>query len=84
MWDGKHRRATDHGKELPELIWARIDERVNRLLEDAGTFKKDLIEHKKDDDERFKEIDRTIWKASGALTVIVSAVVFIINFIFKK
>lgn len=76
-WDGIRRRDTDNGREAPEAIWARIDERVNTLIENAMEVKNDLILHKEDDLKQFKVINRTIYMVSGGACVLI----FLINFL---
>lgn len=74
-WDGKNRRISDRGKEPAAIIWARIDERVNTLIENALEVKKDLIDHKKEDEIQFKAINKTISWATGGLAMFI----FILN-----
>ena len=89
-WDGIPRRKNDldsDGKITTAVFLARIDERVNTLIENAlevkkdlGEYRNNLDEHKKDDDRRFLVINKTIWGAGGALTVII----FVLDIVFHK
>lgn len=74
-WDGRNRRILERGKEPASIIWARIDERVNTLIENSLEVKKDLIEHKKEDEVQFKSINKTISWATGGLAMFI----FILN-----
>jgi hypothetical protein len=73
------RRASDNGKESPETVLARIDERVKNIILDNGAVKLDLIQHKEDDKRQFDEIKKNIYYAGGGVCVIV----FFLNWFHK-
>lgn len=86
-WDGKPRRKSDFdhsGRVTIEVILARIDERVNTLIENGVNVKKELSDHMKDDAEKFGELNKTVWRASGLVSGGLAVFVFVLNFFFNK
>lgn len=67
-WDGVKRRAEDSGSELPEVILARIDERVKNINEKFEDHSKDFNEHKKDDLKNFAGLYKWLWIGTGAIS----------------
>jgi len=83
QWDGTPRRKTDfgdNGEAAVAVVLARIDERVNTLISSALEVRKELEEHKKDDDRKFDNINHTIWWAGGAVACLLA----VIDIIFKR
>jgi len=69
-WDGIKRRAEDKGEESPDVILARIDERVynftKKLDEHLIVFKEHVIEDKKN----FDFLNKMVYIGFGAVGVL--------------
>lgn len=78
-WDGIKRRISDSGGEDPEIVLARIDERVRSLKDDFSNHVTGFKYHLIEDDKNFKRIDKTVYLATGVVT----AVIFIVRMVFK-
>jgi hypothetical protein len=55
-WDGMKRRAEDGGNESPDVVLARIDERVKSGVDKVSGLVNEFQKHVKDDEEAFKAI----------------------------
>jgi len=66
-WDGIKRRLQDEGKEEPEVILARVDERVKNMNEKVTLHMVSFEEHKKEDDKNFAGLYRLVWIGVGIL-----------------
>lgn len=78
-WDGIKRRSSDNNGEDPEVVLARIDERVKSLNENFSAHVNGFKIHLIEDDKNFKRLDKTVYLATGVVT----AVIFIVRIIFK-
>lgn len=78
-WDGIKRRSEDSGGENPEIILARIDERVKNMNDKLTVHMVSFEEHKKEDDKNFNGLYKLAWMGGG----VVSFISFLI-LIFKK
>ena len=86
-WDGRPRRESDfneNGKVEDAVIWARIDERVNTLITNAVTTSKEFKDHVKDDNDKFDEIHKAIWRAGGIITGACGVIVALCDWLFRK
>lgn len=73
-WDGIKKRAEDNGEENPEIILARIDERVKNMNEKLTVHIVSFEEHRKEDDKNFGGIYKLVWIGVG----VIGAVQFLI------
>ena len=64
-WEDMKRNSEENGKEGPEVILARIDERVKNLNDKVIVFYTDFQEHKKDDDKNFNGLYKLVWAGGG-------------------
>lgn len=61
-WDGIKRRAEDSGGENPEIILARIDERLKSMNEKWNSHIKEFDKHVGEDETSFKTLRDQIGK----------------------
>lgn len=66
-WDGIKRRAEENGEEGPEVILARIDERVKNMNEKLIFHMVSFEEHKKEDDKNFSGLYKFAYIGVGAV-----------------
>lgn len=66
-WDGIKRRAQDTGEESPEVILARIDERVKNMNEKLVVHMVSFEEHRHEDDKNFARIYKLVWIGVGVM-----------------
>lgn len=77
------RRAADNGQEAPVVTLARIDENIKFLKVGAEVVRIQLANHERQDEIKFNDINKTIWRASGLIAGAFGVVVFISGLIFK-
>lgn len=65
VWDGIKRRSEDSGSENPEIILARIDERVKNINEKFTVHMVSFEEHRKEDEKNFSGIYKLVWAGGG-------------------
>lgn len=82
-WDGRDRRKSD---ESNVAILAEIRTDIKYLIAGAELVKIQLHEHEKDDSHKFEKIeskftgiDKTIWKAGGAVSAVVLILTLLSN-----
>lgn len=67
VWDGIKRRAEDNGGESPDVVLARIDERVKNMNDKLVIHIVSFEEHRKEDDRNFAGIYKLVWIGVGVL-----------------
>jgi hypothetical protein len=72
------RRMEDKGQESPQVILARIDERVKTINEKLTVHIVSFEEHRKDDEKNFGGLYKTVYTGVG----IALAIEFVVS-IFK-
>ncbi len=75
-WDGVRRRSEDNGRESPEAILARIEERVNNISDKMTLHMVSFEEHRKEDDKNFAGIYKWVFIGVG----IIGTLQFILSF----
>lgn len=70
VWDGLRKIAQDQGRESPEIILARIDERVKNMNDKLLLHIVSFEEHKKDDDKNFGGLYKTVYTGVGIVVAI--------------
>jgi hypothetical protein len=83
VWDGMYKRASDAGKESPDVLLARIDENIKFLKSGAEVVRIQLNTHEINDEKKFDDINKSIWRASGIVTGAVAVIVFLVNIFIK-
>ena len=66
-------------EESQQTIIARIDERTKNINDKLTIHMMSFEEHKKDDNDKFDFINKTIWMVSGGACV----VMFVLNWFHK-
>lgn len=77
-WDEIKRMSEDSGGESPQVILARIDERVKNLNDKFLIFYVDFQEHKKEDAKNFNGLYKLVW-AGGGIFAFITFVITIVK-----
>lgn len=69
-WDGMKRRAEDNGGESPDIVLARIDERVKSMNIKLDTHIISFNTHTEDDKKNFGGLYKIAYIGVGILVVV--------------
>lgn len=64
-WDKIKSKAEENGDESPQVVLARIDERVKNINEKITLHMVSFEEHKKEDDKNFGGLYKLVWAGGG-------------------
>lgn len=83
MWDGIKRRSEDNGGESPEVILARIDERVKNMNQKLDSHVDTFKTHVEEDKGSFKIIRDQVGKHAIFIYMALGGLA-VIKFLFNK
>lgn len=69
-WDGIRRRSEDTGKESPEIILARIDERTKNMQDQFDKHSDNFNKHVEKDENNFNGLYRLAWAGGGIFSFV--------------